>query len=355
MTPATAAVTDAADLPHGSPGPLTTLYDVALLDLDGVVYLGSAPVPGAAVHLAAAVAAGLRLGFVTNNAARSPQGVAEQLTRLGVPAVPAAVITSGQTAARVLAEGLPPAARVLVVGTEALAEEVRTRGLCPVPAGSAAGPEPVVAVVQGYSPDTGWRELAAACRAVRSGAWWVASNGDLTVPSVDGPLPGNGAFVDVVRRTTGREPLVTGKPEPSMHAECVGRLGARRPLVVGDRLDTDIEGAARVGCPSMIVFTGVTRPADLLEAPPQHRPTYLAADLGGLLQAHPEVRRSRTGWSCRSWVVATGVELMLSGAGEPLDALRALCAAAWTSGVGSVRAVGEPAQTAVQALGLASG
>lgn len=337
----------------GSQRPPAQLYDVALLDLDGVVYLGSAAIPGAAEHLAAAVDVGMRLGFVTNNASRSPQEVAEQLIRLGIPAEAAHVITSAQTAVRVLAARLAPGARVLVVGTDALAGEVRRRGLIPVRDAAESTDEPAVAaVVQGYSPDTGWRDLAAACRAVRGGAWWVASNGDLTVPSVDGPLPGNGAFVDVVRRTTGLEPLVTGKPEPSMHAECLDRMKARRPLVVGDRLDTDIEGATRVGCPSMIVLTGVTRPIDLLGAPPQHRPTYLGADLGALLYAHPEVGRLPPRWGCLSWSVEAADRLTLAGSGEPLDALRALCAAAWSSGITGVRAADAAAAHALQTLGM---
>lgn len=370
MTPAVPAVPVMALT--GSSRPLAQLYDVALLDLDGVVYLGAEAVPGAAEHLAAAVGMGMRLGFVTNNAARSGRRVAEKLTRLGVPAEPTQVITSGQTAARVLAQRLPPGARVLVVGTEDFAEEIRQLGLTPVRAGTesvtgsvdgllpgsltgsvpGAATAPVAAVVQGYSPDTGWRDLAAACRAVRAGAWWVAANGDLTVPSVDGPLPGNGAFVDVVRRTTGSQPLITGKPEPSMHTECVDRTGAKRPLVVGDRMDTDIEGAARVGCPSMIVLTGVTSPVDLLGAAPHHRPTYLAADLSALLCAHPDVRGTSTGWSCLSWAVGAGEPLSLSGTGQPLDALRVLCVATWDSGVTSVCAADAEAAEALESLGI---
>ncbi len=341
-------VPDADTAPRGSSRPLAQRHDVALLDLDGVVYLGSDVVPGAAGHLAAAVGMGMRLGFVTNNAARSPEDVAEKLTRLGVPADSAQVITSAQTAARVLAERLPSGAHVLVVGTEALAEEIRSRGLTPVHDHA----QPVAAVVQGYSPDTGWRELAAACRAVRAGALWVASNGDATIPSVDGPLPGNGAFVDVVRRTTGQEPLITGKPEPAMHAECMHRTQAQRPLVVGDRLDTDIEGAARVGCPSMIVLTGVTAAVDLLRAPARHRPTYVGSDLGALLRPHPEVGRQASGWTCLSWSVTAGDVLSLAGSGEPIDALRALCAAAWDSGVIVASAADRESARALTSLGI---
>jgi len=341
----------------GSDRSLAEMYDVALLDLDGVVYLGSVAVPGAAAALAAAVEAGIRLGFVTNNAARSPEAVAEVLIGLGVPADPAQIVTSAQTAARVLAATLPPDSRVLVVGTEALAEQVRVAGLRPV----RDLHDPVAAVVQGFSPDTGWRDLAVATRAVRDGAVWIATNADLTVPSVHGTLPGNGAFVSAVATSSGARPRVTGKPEPSMHAECLERLAATRPVVVGDRLDTDIEGAARVGCPSLLVFTGVTRPADLLAAPPEHRPTYLSADLSGLVSRHPEVVAGPEGWRCAGWQVSAGGGLSLpatpadpqaDASVDPWSALRALCAAAWARGDPRVGACDATAERVLAQLGL---
>lgn len=353
----TAAVPGAGAL-VGADRPLAELYDVALLDLDGVVYLGSAPVTGAAAALAAAVKLGIRLGYVTNNASRSPEAVAGVLAGLGVPAEPAQVVTSAQTAARVLAAALPPQSRVLIVGTSALAEQVRACGLLPV---RDLG-EPVAAVVQGFSPDTGWRELAMATRAVRGGATWIATNADLTVPSVHGPLPGNGAFVSVVAASSGARPQVTGKPEPSMHAECVERLAASRPIVVGDRLDTDIEGAGRVGCPSLLVFTGVTRPVDLLAAPPQHRPTYLSADLSGLVSGHPEVVAGTGGWRCGGWQVTTSGWLSLTSTpadaqgavADPWSALRALCTAAWARGDVDLRPGDAAAELAFGALGMGS-
>ena len=128
------------------------------------------------------------------------------------------------------------------------------------------------AVVQGYGREVGWAQLAEAIVAVRNGARHVATNTDATIPSPRGPLPGNGAMVGMVSDDHRPEPLVTGKPDPAMHAECVRRTGARRPLVVGDRLDTDIEGARRAGAASLLVFTGVTDPGTLLAAGPEHRP-----------------------------------------------------------------------------------
>jgi len=314
-----------------SPEPLSTAYDVALLDLDGVVYLGGAAIPGAAAALKKAVSAGLRLAFVTNNAYRTPAAIAARLTELGVPASAADVVTSAQAAARLLAERLTPGAPVLVIGGAGLRAAVRERGLHPVTV-AAARP---AAVVQGYSPDISYADLAEGALAVEAGALFVASNADRTLPTSRGRKPGNGALIQVIATATGIQPLVAGKPEPPLHAESVRRTRARRPLVVGDRLDTDIEGARRVGADSLLVLTGVTLPADLLLAPPGQRPSYLGADLIGLLEPHPEVAAADGGYSCRGWTArwaAGGQRLELTGAGDRLDGLRALAVAAWSAG-----------------------
>lgn len=330
--------------------PLSQTYDVALVDLDGVVYVGTDPVPGAADALSRARERGMAIGFVTNNASRSPETVLAHLADLGVAADVGEVITSAQTAAAVLARRLPAGATVLVVGTDALAAAVRARGLVAVTGaegpgtargrpgaapwrpGTAPQRDSPAAVVQGYSADTGWRDLAAAIVALRQGAWWVATNADATVPSPDGPLPGNGAFVEVIRRTTGLVPVVTGKPEPAMHRECLERMHAVRPLVVGDRLDTDIEGASRVGCDSLLVLTGITAAPALLNAGPSQRPTYIAEGLDGLNSAHPAAIEDVGGWHCDGWSVRVhGRQLHLAGTGAAMDALRALSAAAWAS------------------------
>jgi glycerol 3-phosphatase-2 len=321
-------------LATGSSAAPCTVYDVALLDLDGVVYVGPDAVPGVPEALRAAGAAGMRLGFVTNNAARTPEQVAEHLTELGVPAGPSDVITSSQAAASVVAALLEPGAPVLAVGGPGVAAALAAAGLTVV---ERAEDRPA-AVVQGYGRDVGWVQLAEAVVAIRAGARHVATNIDATIPSPRGPLPGNGAMVGVVRDVTGQEPLITGKPDPAMHAECVRRTGARRPLVVGDRLDTDIEGARRAGAASLLVFTGVTDPALLLAAGPPHRPDLLAEDAGGLLRPHPGVVADGTCWRCGNWTVraAEGDDVLVldvgSGTedGDGLDGLRALCVAHWS-------------------------
>lgn len=315
---------------RGSRRPLCEVYDAALLDLDGVVYLGGAAVPGAPQALGKAAAAGMRLAFVTNNSSRTPSAIAAQLSALGVPAGPGDVVTSAQAAARLLAGRLPAGSAVLVVGGMGLRAALRERGLRPV---SVAAERPA-AVVQGYSPDISYSLLTEGALAVADGAWFVASNGDATMPTTRGRQPGNGALSQVIATATGQQPVVAGKPEPPLHAEAVARTGARRPLVVGDRLDTDIEGAVRAGADSLLVLTGVTRPADVVLAPPSRRPTFLAEGLTGLLEPHPDVTRDGNGFRTggwRAWQDPDG-QLRLSGTGERVDGLRVLCAAAWAAG-----------------------
>ncbi|SFN24171.1 Haloacid Dehalogenase Superfamily Class (subfamily) IIA [Pseudonocardia ammonioxydans] len=327
---------------------LLSHHDVLLADLDGTLYRGADVIPGAVDAVRGAADRGVPTVYVTNNASRSPSAVAAHLAELGFPADVADVRTSSQAAATMLAEQLPAGASVLVVGAAALADEVRARGLTVTADADAAA-----AVVQGHSPDTGWRQLADAVVAIRGGARWIATNVDATLPTERGPLPGNGSMVQVVRTASGAEPQVAGKPAARLLREAQGP--AVRPLVVGDRLDTDIEGAHALGAPSLMVLTGASGPADLLAAPPELRPTYLGTDLAALTR-HPDelVPGPRPGWQ----VDAGADGLRLSGDGtsaEPVtDALRALCAAAWQQGAVRVTAEGGAAGRALAQLGLGS-
>jgi glycerol-1-phosphatase len=324
-----AALSGLNGLLRGCADPPALLYDVALLDLDGVVYLGGSPVPDAPEALAKASGAGMRLAFVTNNSSRSPSAIAAQLTGYGVAATAADVVTSAQAAATLLAGRLPPGAAVLVVGGTGLRIALRERGLRPV---SVAADRPA-AVVQGYAADISYALLAEGALAVQAGALFVVSNGDATMPTARGRQPGNGALAEVIAAATGQRPVVAGKPEPPLHAESVARTGARRPLIVGDRLDTDIEGAVRVGADSLLVLTGVTGPLDAVLAPPHRRPTYLSAGLKGLLEPHPAVSRAGNAFQCGGWMARwAGDRLALDGSGDVPDGLRALCAAAWSAG-----------------------
>ena len=317
--------------PRGCASPLSAHYDAALLDLDGVVYLGGTPIPGAAAALQHAAARGMKLAYVTNNASRTPHAIAAQLTGMGVPASVSDVVTSAQAAAHLLADKLPAGAAVLVVGGAGLRQAVRERGLRPV---TSAAERPL-AVVQGYAPGIDYGLLAEATLALNAGAWYVISNADPTLPTPRGAQPGNGSLAQVLIHATGRQPVVAGKPERPLHAESVQRVGAKRPLVVGDRLDTDIEGAFRGGADSLLVLTGVTHPAELLLARREHQPSYVAVDLAGLNVSHPDVARANGGFSCGGWTATANTGeawLGVTGTGDWTDGLRALCAAAWAAG-----------------------
>ena len=313
--------------------PLVERFDLALVDLDGVAYRGHLPVDGAADALTGAHAAGMRVLFVTNNASRTPDVVADQLTGLGIPTAPDDVLTAALAAAATLRERLDPGATVLVVGADALREAVRDQELVVV---DSADDHPQ-AVVQGFGPEVGWRQLAEAAYAVAGGAWYVASNLDGSLPTVRGYAPGNGALVAAVVTATRVEPDSCGKPSPVMYQIGQRRTGASRPLVVGDRLDTDLAGARAGGYPGLHVLTGVSSGRDDVLAPPGLRPSFLGADLRALHTPHPVPQWTDGWWRCGPGAARvhrgsddsndTGV-LELAGP-DDIDLLRAACAAAW--------------------------
>ncbi|GEL93344.1 HAD-IIA family hydrolase [Cellulomonas composti] len=316
----------------GSQEPLAERYDLALVDLDGVAYRGHEPIAGASDGLTAARARGMRLVFVTNNASREPQSVADQLTSLDIPTTADEVMTAAQACAQLLRTRLPEGARVLVVGGAGLVTAVRLAGYEVV---ESADDEPA-AVAQGFAPDLGWAQLAEAAYAVERGAWHVASNLDLSLPTARGFAPGNGSLVGAVRAATGVEPDSAGKPSPTMYHMAVERAGAREALVVGDRLDTDLAGARAGGFAGLHVLTGVSSARDDVLAHPGERPHFIGADLGSLLVVHPEPSAAGDGWwRCGSATarVAGGVLELGRGAADSrdgrLDQVRAACAAAW--------------------------
>ncbi|MBF6302406.1 HAD-IIA family hydrolase [Nocardia amamiensis] len=257
-------------------------YRALLLDLDGTLYRGHEVIEGAPEALTADGDAAQRLVYVTNNASRGPAVVAAHLADLGFPASADDVVTSAQAAARLLAERLDPGAQVLVVGTDDLAAEVDAVGLRSIRRFNGAAP---AAVVQGHSPHTAWPDLAEAAYALRADALWVAANTDKTLPNERGLAPGNGAMVAALRAASEREPVVAGKPYPPLLEDALVRADSRSALVVGDRLDTDIEGANRVGLDALLVLTGVSTLDELREAPDERIPTYVCDSLEALNHA----------------------------------------------------------------------
>jgi HAD superfamily hydrolase (TIGR01450 family) len=308
--------------------------DVVLADLDGVVYAGSGPLPYAVEALRHA-ADGRRLGYITNNASRTDAAVAEHLTALGLPTAPEEVVTSPQAAMRLLATRVRAGARILVVGGEGLVREVEKAGFVVT---RSAEDDPA-AVVQGFAPEVGWMQLAEAAYALKrpeddGGIPWIATNTDWTIPQARGVAPGNGTLVSAVHTAVGRLATVAGKPETPIFEEAVTRFGARSPLFLGDRLDTDILGANRAGIASALVLTGIDRPKQVLAAPPTSRPTFLLSDLRELHEPYPKARvDGDTVTVGRARVRIDGADVLIESDGDrPIDLLRAGAAAIWNTG-----------------------
>ena len=203
--------------------------------------------------------------------------------------------------------------------------------------------------MQGLHRSVGWELLAEGAYALATGVPWVASNLDVTLPTDRGHAPGNGALVEALRVVSGREPEVAGKPEPVLFEECTRRLGGARPLVVGDRIGTDIVGATRSGLPSLLVLTGISTLEEACAARGDERPSYVAPDLEGLLVPHPEVEQQGRTARCADWAatVESGRVVLQRAGPQPADAgggahevpedggsrlaaLRAVVAACWS-------------------------
>ncbi len=313
--------------------------DLVLADLDGVVYTGDAAIEHAVDSLNAAGAT-RRVGYLTNNASRTAASVAGHLSSLGLTAVTEGdIVTSPQAAVRLLAELVEPGATVLVVGGDGLTTVVEAAGFV-VTRSALDGP---AAVIQGFAPEVGWKDLAEASFALNDGPDrpWVATNTDWTIPVARGIAPGNGTLVGAVHNAVGRLPVVAGKPEVAIFEEAVRRFGGSKALFIGDRLDTDILGANRAGLDSVLVLTGVDGRKQALAANAMSRPTYLLGDLRELAEPYPEaVQRTdaRTGDTVvtvgRASVRLAKTVVTVERTGDrPIDLLRAATALIWGSGL----------------------
>ncbi len=307
-------------------------YDTALFDLDGVVYLGPHPVPGAVAALAALRERGTSVMFVTNNAARPAQVVIDHLLSLGIHADVDSVLTSAQVAVSALKSAWPAGSRALVAGSPNLIELLRETGF-EIVADADARPD---FVVQGYEPDLNWRQLDEATLAIQRGAAWYATNGDASRPTERGLVPGVGGAIAVIATALGTQPTVFGKPHRPMLDEAVRRTGAASAIFVGDRLDTDIFGAHVSGLDSLLVFSGAHGKKDLITAPPQWHPGCIGSDVGALLRPRRVAETYGSHATCgaqsahddgKRIVVASDPTTM----DEQLDALWAVAQLAWAA------------------------
>lgn len=317
------------------PPPLTG-RELLLIDLDGVVYRGKAGIPGAVAALNRA-GESMRLGYLTNNASRTAEAVAAQLCDHGLWATAADVVTSPQAAVALLKETIAPGSTVFVVGGEGLTDELAKAGFV---ATRSADDQPA-AVVQGFAPEIGWADLAEAAFALapvsgRDPLPWIATNTDWTLPLERGLAPGNGTLVSAVHTAVQRLPVFAGKPELPIYEAAFARFGTRNALMLGDRLDTDVRGARAAGIASALVLTGVDRPKQLVAAASDMRPDYILASAEALHEEYPATTTEKDGTSrvgdARVRMRGHIVEIVDRGS-EPINLLRAGCAAIWASGL----------------------
>jgi glycerol-1-phosphatase len=340
-------VTDPSAAAPGSAA-LAARYRAIVLDLDGVVYLGDQVIAGAAEALAGVRELGVAVGFVTNNSFRRPEDVAEKLLALGVKAAGEEVFTSAQATVRLLGGALD-GAKVLVIGGAGLRTALEAAGarlLDPADWRDAG----LVAV--GIDPALTYGQLAAACLAIRAGAAFVGSNPDSTMPTPDGLVPGNGSVLALLETATGVRPRVAGKPEPALFETAAAALGSGPLLMVGDRSDTDLEGAARLGWDTALVLTGATTPADLLDLPAA--PDHLLAGLGGLL-AQPGGPVWPAGPADADAVAALFHQVGLAGRPTPERLRTTLVATEAGVVVGAVTWTRQGEQAVLRALAVAPG
>ncbi len=300
-------------------------YDAAFFDLDGVLYRGPEAIPGAVAGVGRLHERGLRTMYVTNNAARSTQTVADHLRRLGFDAVEPDVVSSAQAMGALLKQRLPQGAKVLVLGTDNLADHVREAGMVTVD-GFRAEP---AAVVQGYDPAMTWPRLDQGAFSLQRGAHWFVTNTDSTRPERDGIVPGAGTQVAALRAAVDHDPeAVVGKPHRPLMAEALRRSEATRPVFVGDRIDTDIMGAHAVGIDSFMVFTGASGVRDLCFAPANGRPTAIGWNVESLFEPTRTATTIDGVTRCGAATVTVDAQGQARVAG-PMDSTDAQLDAAW--------------------------
>jgi len=242
------------------PEPTSVLRPVRhlLIDMDGVLWRGNAPLPGLQDFFAFLSREEIDYTLATNNASRTPDQYAEKLAGFGVKVPEANILTSSLVVAAYLADVAPAGAPVYAIGEEGLIQALETNGFT-------VTDEDADYVVVGWDRGLTYQKLTTAVLLIHRGATFVGTNPDVTYPTEEGPAPGNGAILAAVEAATGLEPIVTGKPEPRMYQEALRRMGAtpETTAMIGDRIDTDIAGAARAGLTTVLTLSGITTEEDL--------------------------------------------------------------------------------------------
>lgn len=247
-------------------------------DMDGVLWTGDMPLPGLDAFFELLRARSLRFALATNNSSKSPQDYVHKLERLGVQGIAAEqILTSGTTTISYLQARYPSGAPMHILGGDGLRQVVQE-------AGYTLADSDALAVIVGLDPQLTYDKLKRAALLIRGGAAFIATNVDATIPMPEGLAPGAGSLVAALQTATETEPVIMGKPYPPMFEAALRLLGTapHETLMIGDRLNTDIEGARRLGLQTALVLTGVaTRTEAAASAPP---PDFIYDNLAALVQ-----------------------------------------------------------------------
>jgi 4-nitrophenyl phosphatase len=249
-----------------------------IIDMDGVLWRGSQPLPGIAEFFACLRARGIRFVLATNNASRTEAQYAERLAAYGAPVSPGEIVTSSSAAAEYLASLLPAGSRVYAIGMQGVREALTRHGF------ELSEEDGAAAVVVGIDWNVTYAQLKRATLLIRAGARFVGTNPDATYPAPEGIIPGNGALLAAIETATDVKPVIVGKPEPILYRQSIRRLGLSLDQIaaLGDRLETDILGGIRAGIRTILVMSGVTTP-ELLAAS-AHQPDWVFEDIVDLTE-----------------------------------------------------------------------
>jgi glycerol-1-phosphatase len=283
---------------------LARRYDALFVDLDGVVYRGDQVIPGVAEVLDQVRTGGTSVLFLTNNSSKTPEQVSEKLRGMGISTSAHEVLTSAVATAWMLKREGAARATAFVIGERGIREALQAVGVDLLD----GEPERADLVVVGWDRSVDYAKLRTAALLVQRGARLVATNSDASYPAPNGLWPGAGALLAAVTTTTGAIPTVVGKPARPLFEAAARATGASNPLVVGDRLDTDISGAAAVGWDSLLVLSGAARPMDLPSA--RDLPTYVGRDLSVVGRSVPPAR-----FEPARLIDGDGIRSLLSSAG----------------------------------------
>jgi len=259
-----------------SPFAIRNLHHL-IVDMDGVLWRGDEPLPGLCEFFNFLQRKGVGFILATNNSSQTPEQYVAKLARFGVEVAVEHILTSAQATAAYLADQSPPGARVYAIGGEGLQRALEQCGFV-------LADEDAAYAVVGWDRQLTWDKLATAALLIHEGAEFVGTNPDRNYPTARGPVPGNGAQLALLEATTGVAPVVIGKPEAWMYEEALRRMGARpeSTTMLGDRLDTDIAGAARIGLSTLLVLSGIATEADLTAS--LLKPDLVCADIGELVR-----------------------------------------------------------------------